>query len=515
MLNMAGSLFYSVVLLFFRFLVRRLFLESFGVEILGYNSTFNSILNMMNLAELGIGTAITYNLYKPVANNDYSQISNYLVIYKKLYRYIGLFILVLGILIVPVLPIIVKESYGKLSFLAVIFLLQLLSTVSTYWCAYKRIVFNVYQKTYITSIVDTLIFVSVSILQIIDIIIFKNYYFYLFLAILQVVCSNLILSYYCNKKYPLIDFSIYKNDNKIDLGDLRGDISNVLISKLGGYVLNSTDALVVSVILGAVSTGYMTNYTTIFTSFQSLALTMLTTLQPSLGNKIACGDSKKEIEKIILNLTFLSQIIGCIFATIAFVLIDDFIILWVGNKYVLNTIVAGLFSVNVYVFLLMYPISLLFGALGYFKYDKVVVLIAATLNLVLSVILVFNLGIQGVLMGTTLALLIYWVSRSFILYKKFYRFSCIDYLKLIFRCLTSVVISVIPLYIIDKYLFTAESNLLVFVFKIFIYIFIVLGILFLIFRNTKEIHYFFSLVRLIKKEVRKNGFLFRMDRKKM
>lgn len=503
MYNMMGSFVYSMVLFVFRFLVRRLFLESFGVEILGYNSAFNSILNMLNLAELGVGTAITYNLYNPVAKNDYPKISDYLVIYKRLYKYIGFFILVTGAVIVPLLPMIVKERYNKLVFLAIIFLLQLLSTVATYWCAYKRIVFSVYQKAYITSFVDTLVFVTISILQIIDILVLKNYILYLILTIFQVLVSNLILSYYCSKKYPMLDYSRKRENSSINIKELRGDIGNVLMSKLGGYVLNSTDALVVSIILGAVITGYMTNYTTIFTSFQVLALTMLTTLQPSLGNKIACGAPKKEIEKTVFNLTFLSQIIGCIFATVAFVLVDDFVIIWLGNEFVLAPIIAALFSLNVYVFLLMYPISLLFGALGYFKYDKIVVFIAAILNIVVSVVLVFLWGIQGVLIGTTLALLIYWISRTIILYKKFYSFSGIKYVKLVIRCVISTIISVVILFFVDNYIIDYSTGLISFVFKGIIYIAVVVGILFLIFLKSAEMDYVFTLLKTTLKRIRK------------
>lgn len=487
--NMTGSLVYSLIMLFFRFLVRRLFLKYFGVTILGYNSTFNSVLNMLNLAELGVGTAITYNLYVPVANNDYAKINGYLAVYKKLYRYIGFFILGVGIVIIPILPLLVKEGYEKQFYLAVIFILQLLSTVSTYWCAYKRIVFNVYQNAYITYIVDTISFVIISVLQIIDIVYFENYIFYLFLAIAQVVISNVILSVWCDKKYKLKERENKEKVVVVGIKELKVDIGNVLMSKLGGYVLHSTDALVVSIIMGAVSTGYMTNYTTIFNSFQTMALTMMTSLQPSLGNKIACGDSTKEIEKTVLKLTYLSHLIGCVFSVVAYFLVDDFIQLWIGKEYTLNEIIAGLFALNVYIFLTMYPISLLFGALGYFKYDKIVVFIAAILNLVVSVILVYRLGIQGALIGTTLALMIYWISRTIILYRKYYQFSVLMYVKKVIRCVGTTAVSIIAILIMDNYVFCDAMSIASFVTKGSLYVAIVCVINVFMFFKTPELTY--------------------------
>ena len=130
--NMTASIVYSVISLCFRFLVRRFFLDAFGITILGYYSTFNSIVGMLNMAELGIGTAIAFNLYKPAAEGDYNQINSYLNIYKKLYKIIGLVILVLGIVFIPFLPTIVGEDNSKLLYLGTIFVLQLLSTVATY-----------------------------------------------------------------------------------------------------------------------------------------------------------------------------------------------------------------------------------------------------------------------------------------------------------------------------------------------------------------------------------------------
>lgn len=495
MLNMASSMLYSIATLILRFVIRKMFIDSFGINVLGYNSTFNSILGMLNLAELGIGVAITYKLYKPVVENNYPLMYSYIQVFKRLYVKIGWFIAIMGLAIIPILPRIVKESYDNLLFLSIIFILQMFSTVATYWFAYKRIVFTIYQDSYLCNIVDIVCFIVFNIFQIIDILIWKNYFVYLILNVAQIILSNMVLSVWGNKRYSYV-FEVKERDFKIlKFKDLQQDIGNVVISKLGGYVLNSTDALIVSVIMGASVTGYMTNYTTVYTSFQTAILTMLMSIQPSLGNKIYSDKNKKNIENTILNVTFLCQLIGCVFSVVSFFLIDTFISLWLSKEYLLDHVTAALFSVNVYIYIIMYPISLLFGALGFFEYDKFMIFIAAIANIILSVILVFQFGIPGVLVGTNIALLIYWICRTYLLYTKYYFFSPLHYINMVFRCIITTACSVAIIMIIQNSIkgVTFDGELL-FVIRGFLYTFTIFCINIISFYKTDQFHYMWNLI---------------------
>lgn len=498
--NMISSLGSSILIFIVRFIVRSLFLDAFGVTVLGYNSTFTSILSMLNLAELGIGIAITYKLYGPIAQNDYEKISAYVNVYRKLYVKIGFIILSLGIVIVPFLPFIVRESYDNFSFLAIIFILQLVSTVSSYWCAYKRILFNVYQEIYIINIVDGIVFFITTLMQVLDIIFWENYIAYLVILIFQTVVSNFILSCISNYRYKNIDLRKRNHAEKIEI---KSDIGNVLIAKLGGYVLNSTDALVVSVILGASVTGYMVNYTTVFTSFQSMFATMLNAVQPSLGNKIVLDDNKKSVEKVIFNITFFVQILISGFCVTAFFLIDDFITLWISSDYILSNKIALMFSGNVYIYLMMYPISLLFGALGYYQYDKIVICIAAIINLILSITFVVKWGLLGVLLGTAIALGIYWVCRVIILYKKYFFLKSWPYVMLILRYFICTLVSFFIVFVCEKYFLNCENTIPVFVSKGCFYFCITLMVNIVINVKTDEMDYYINLVKekFLKKRV--------------
>ena len=498
--NMFMALIYNVVTIVLGFYVRKLFLDSLGVTILGYNSTFSSILGMLNLAELGIGMAVTYKLYEPIVRQDYNIIVAYVDIYKKLYYGVGAFILFAGLLIIPFLPIIVKEGYDNWMYLSSIYVLQLLATVVTYWFSYKRIVFSVYQDNYITSIIDSAVFVIIFLLQVTVLFCLCNYYIYLCLSIIKVILSNVIVSVVCEKKYSHLKLKCKNRSVKFALKDLKKDIMNVLVARLGAYVLNSTDALVISTIMGAVATGYMTNYSIIFTSFQSMILFMLVTIQPSLGNKIICEKERHVVEKVIFKCTYFTLFITSMFCIPAFFLIDHFIVLWLSEDFVLNHTIAFLFSFNVYLAIMSNPINLLFGALGYYKYDKYIVGISAILNITLSIIMVFQWGIVGVLLGTTIAWLLYWISRVFILYKKYYQFSVIGYFKWIVRCIGATMISAIIVFLLDLKLSAMEVTWGTFVLKGFLFVMLIFFVDIIVFLKTDELRYGVSVInKLIKR----------------
>lgn len=493
--NSLASIFFSVTGMLLHFIIRRFFVYAFGLEVLGYNATFNSVFGMLNLAELGVGTAITYKLYEPIAKKDNKTVNAYIYLYRGLYRGIGLFVLAVGLCIVPILPIILKSTYDKLLYLAIIYCLQLMSTVTTYFFSYRRIILTVEQRNYVNTAIDWICLIVTSGLQLICMVWLKNYYLYLLVLIFQVVISNLIISSYCRCFYP--QFYAEKSDNLEFVKTFLKDLKNVIMSKVGGYVLNSTDALVVSVMLGSDKTGLMENYRSVFISFQNMVLTAFNAISASLGNKIFCEKDAGNIEKVILRLTFVAQVIGSIFASVAFTLMDNFIMLWLNGNYLLDANSTFFFSLNVYVFILMYPISLLFGALGYFNYDKKYVALSAVVNVVLSVIMVYKWGIAGVLLGTTVALLVYWSTRLIILYRVYFKCTVGRYLKVIVRCVATVSLCFIVNIILRRSLYI--TGWFSFVGVGMVYCLIDLSINMIMFCKSEELFYYMSKIRGILK----------------
>lgn len=418
--NTGMSITTQVVMLFVRFFVRSIFIKTIGMELLGYNATFGNILSLLNLSELGIGYAITYKLYEPFAKKDYGSIAGYLSVYKRFYSVIILAVTAGGILICPVLPLLTKTDNGQLGFLASIFLLQLGKTVATYFLQYVRVILNIQEKNYLLSFVDFVTNLCVAVLQIAALICLGNYVIYLIIDAVGILFANIFIYRYVCKKYKYI-FSIKKQKEELRsvFADVKKQLKNVVIVKLGGYILNSTDYVVISSILGTIYSGLLSNYNMIFAQFQTLILVAMNSVQSILGNAIY-RSGKDSVLRLVIKFTQILGIISLLFCPAAFVLIDDFVTLWIGSEYILDISIALCLSVNVVLMLLSNPISLLFGSLGYYNFDKKIILSSATLNIIVSVILCKSYGVVGVLFGTTLALLTYWISRVVILKKQYF-----------------------------------------------------------------------------------------------
>ena len=176
------------------FITRKVFIDYLGVEYLGYNSVFANILQMLNLADLGIGVAITSYLYKPLAENDNKRIIAIMHIYKKLYSIIGFIVLGFGLVVSVSLKTLIPDANCGIWYLRLLFYINLIGTVSTYFLAYKRTLLIADQKSYLTNIVDTATYFLFSFIQLLLLIITPNYIIYLSFNIAKNIISNIIVS---------------------------------------------------------------------------------------------------------------------------------------------------------------------------------------------------------------------------------------------------------------------------------------------------------------------------------
>lgn len=448
-LNYGVSIFSQVLIYISHFIIRKKFIEIFGAEVLGYYGTFSNILNLLNLSELGIGYAINYKLYEALARKDYTSISSYMEIYKKFYTKVIIAILVGGGVMLPFLPLFVKKSYILLPYLAIIFSLQLLQTLSSYMWSYRKIILRVTEQNYINGIVETISGIGLFALQYLAVSKFQNYYYYLLTNTICILTGNIVLHQYIGIK----NSEIFKQNytcisHKQKELEVKKDLKDIIIVKLGGYVLNSTDFLVISVIMGSLYTGLISNYSMVFISIQNMVLIAMDSVQAIIGNSLYTR-SKDYILDLIIKFTTIIGLIAIIFCPTAYRLIDDFIGLWIGKAYIQENIIALFYSINVFLMFISNPISLLFGSLGYYKYDKKIILSSAVINITLSVILVYVLGMSGVLLGTTVALLIYWFSRLFIL-RTYYWDNIRKYVYLITKLIACLCVNYILVGLVDR-----------------------------------------------------------------
>ena len=411
-LNIAASLFQQMIGVILGFVSRMLFIHILGTEVLGLNNTFESVLGTLALADLGIQRAITFSLYKPFQENDYEKINSIITIYKWFYRLVGFIVFIGSVMCIPFLPYIITGFEFKSIFI-LYFMLQAVSSSSSYLLAYKRVLFYVDQRDYIIKLIDassSFLFLS---LKICILYMAKSYIGYLLIQIVQTVLSNVVVHLICTKKYPYITNAV--PIDKTLFNNIWGDMKEVIWGKLASFVYDSTDNLVISAFVNTIMVGMLGNYVLITSSIKKIINSIVNPFAPIIGRMIA--DGNKNIKENSFELcTHFSYIVAMILLVPTFGLINKFIGLWIGNDYLMALIIPTLLVVDLFIFTMQgICCSYIFGE-GLFTQEKYIDIMTALMNLFTSIILVRFIGVAGVLIGTVISEIFMWVGRSYVVY---------------------------------------------------------------------------------------------------
>lgn len=164
--NIFYNIMNQIIMLFLSFISRSIFIWGFGIEYLGINGLFADILNLLSLADLGFNTAMAYSFYKPLAEKDYEKIAGLVGFYKKVYYLIALGITIIGLALIPFLPVLINVEY-EVQYLTIYYLLSLSTVVASYLCIYKTTILSADQKGYLVTKVSIYTNFVKTILQII------------------------------------------------------------------------------------------------------------------------------------------------------------------------------------------------------------------------------------------------------------------------------------------------------------------------------------------------------------
>lgn len=383
------------------FIVRTVFIKTLNSEYLGINGIFTNILSLLSLAEMGIGTAIIYSLYKPLAENNKIKVMQLMNFFKKAYQTIAVVVAIIGILILPFLYKFINNVPDIPESLNVIYLLYLINSVASYLFIYKRSLLVTDQKEYVASIIGAFYTIIVSIMQIVILIMTQNFLLYLIIQIILGVVQNIAISIICDKKYPYI-----KNNHEIlpkeEQKDIFKNVKALLIYRVASIVVNSTDNLLLSKFVGITAVGLYSNYYLIIHALYTLVRQSITALAASIGNL----NTTKDIEKMKLvynTTTFLSSWMFGLVAIGLFVILDNFIALWAGNTYVMDRNVVIVLIINFYLMGVSGVYNVLRTTYGLFTQGQLRPLISSVINFVTSIIFVKYFGIFGVFLGTCIA----------------------------------------------------------------------------------------------------------------
>ena len=435
------------------FIFQKVFIETLGAEYNGIKGLFSNILYMLNIAELGFGSAIVYHLYKPMADENIDEIKSLVKYYKKIYHLIALIIFGIGSLLLPIIPTIVGEV-SITENIRFLFFLYLLSTVFSYLLTYKRSILYADQKNYITSMIDTIFVILRNIVQIINLYFVKSFLIYLIIQIIFTILENVCINIIVNRKYKYIqnlkDTKQISNELK---DDIKQKVKGLLFHKIGSFIVLGTDNIIISMTegLGVVAVGLYSNYNMIISQVKNLFGNVISSLTASVGNLLIENDKTKarEIYKSVL---LANSWIFCFGAISVYCLIEPFVKIWIGEEYLLSKFVLITLVINLYIQGIRYTSQIFKDAAGIFYEDRFIPLIESSINIVASLVLVRFFGLGGVFLGTiSSTMILFFYSYPKFVYKKVLNGDIKEFFKLhIFHFSVTIIISLITVLISNR-----------------------------------------------------------------
>lgn len=385
------------------FVLRTIIIYVLGMEFAGLNSLFSSILSVLNLAELGVGTAMVYSMYKPIVDGDNATVNALMRLYKIYYRVIGLVILVAGLAILPFIDrLIYGDVPGNLN-IYLLYFISLSSTVVSYWLfAYKNCLITAHQRSDVTSKVTIAVSTITYGTQIAFLFLTKNYYHFLIISVIMTAITNIVIGIVASKMYP--QFHEGGTLPKEKRNDINKRIRDLFTAKIGAVVIDSVDTIVISAYLGFRSLALYQNYFYLFTAVYGFISMFLASSTASVGNSIITASKEKnflDLRKFTLLMVWIGGICCCCFAG----LYQPFMELWVGKENLLDygivLLLVGYFIIKV----INAVLNLYKDAAGMWREDRFRPLVTAMSNLALNIILVNFIGLYGIILSTLISML--------------------------------------------------------------------------------------------------------------
>ncbi len=398
--NMVFALLTQFVTIALNLIGRRVFVQQLDIEYLGLGGLFTNILSILSLAELGIGHAIIYSMYKPIAISDNEKIKSLMKLYKKVYVSVGILMLAIGAIIAPGVESLIKDA-PDIEGLSLIFMLFVVQSASTYFFSYKTNFLLAMQKNYILQIFDIINSVAMLSLQIISLILFKNYYIYLILSIVCPLIKNMLATIYVNRRYPFLREKAQSLE-KQEVKKISKNVFALFLYKISSTLSATIDTILVSKFLGIIEVAIYYNYHFILAFSDKLFITVLGTITPSLGNFMAVSETEKK-QKLFATMQMIYYWIGTYLAVGLILLFNPLIEIWLGKEFLFPHYIVIALVVSATLTNFQRPCALLRDSNGLFWHGKLRPLAMTIINIVSSIIFVKLFGTVGVVLGTILA----------------------------------------------------------------------------------------------------------------
>lgn len=399
---------------------RAVFVRFLAVEYLGLTGLFSNILTMLSLVELGIGPAMTYSLYKPLAENNKEKIKSLMRLYKLLYRFVGIAVFVLGIIMLPFYRFFIKDV-PNITHLDLIFFLYVANTGVSYFYSYRRALIDADQNRYITISFQYLFLAAMHLVQIIELVILKDYIGYMIIQVCFTWLENYFVSRYADKKYSYLKEKNIEKISSEDMQEIKKNVGAMIFHKVGSVVVLSTDNILISKMLGLVSAGLYANYSLLTKTINNVLYQVFNSIVASVGN-LRVFSKKSQLYNVFQKVFFLDFWMYGFVSICLFVLVNPFVKLWLGSEYILDSYVVMSLVGSFYLYGMLKAVRTFRDAAGLYYADRYKPVFEVIINLVSSILLVRYMGMTGIFVGTIISTITtcFWV-EPWILFK-----NCFD-----------------------------------------------------------------------------------------
>ena len=405
-----------ILSLLFPFITRTVFVRLLGEEYLGVGGLFSSILTLLNLSELGLSSAVVYTMYKPLSEKNDQEVSSLLNFYKGIYTKIMLFILGVGLAILPFLGQIVNTDL-PLSELRIYYILYLANSAASYLYVWKSSLIQADQKQYIVTAASTLFTMITQVVQILILLLRRDYTLYLAAALVCTLLHNFYISWRADKMYPHIAAIRPETLPAEKQKSIFGDVKAMFAYKLGGVFLNSTDNFYINSLINVKMVGRYNNYIALSTSLTAITSYVYQSIIHSVGDfNVEHSEEEKKglFDEIMLLYCFVAVILFAGFYCTS----SPIVKIWLGEERVLDQLTVLAIGINIFLPQILYPIWMFRRTTGVFRQTRNILIYAGVVNLILSYILGKRMGLSGIILATSVSRLLtsFWF-EPVVLYK--------------------------------------------------------------------------------------------------
>lgn len=416
-INTTVAIISRMVAILMGFVTRVVFTHTLSESYVGINGLFTDILNVLSLTELGVGTAITYALYRPIALKDTRRQQILMRMYRTFYHATAIVVAVIGLALIPFMDVLMKNR-PEVDHLILIYLLYLANSVLSYLLVYKRTLIDAHQMNYLTLMYQTAFLVVQDVCQIIVLVTTHNFILFLVIYIVITLLNNLLVSWKADQLFPFLRETCKEKLPPEERHDIFQNIKAMLMHKLGNVVVNNTDNLIISSFVGVITVGVYSNYYLLIGSVRQVIDQVFYGITASVGN-LGATESRERIRDVFEISFFIGQWLYGFAAICLYELLNPFVEIAFGSNYVFTRDIVLILSINFFINGTRRAVLTFRDSMGLFWFDRYKALVEAALNLVISIVLVKMCGTLGVFLGTLASTLLtsVWV-EPYVLYRQ-------------------------------------------------------------------------------------------------